>query len=53
MRLRGLAGGERDELDAAVREERVDEGLREGGEAAVEGLVVAPVRETLPRRERA
>ena len=39
----GLAGCERDELDAAVGVEGVDEGLGEGGEAADEGLVVVPV----------
>ena len=47
MRARGLAGGERDELDAAVRVERKDERLRERRESADERLVVPPIRQTL------
>lgn len=42
-----LASSERDELDAAVRVERPDEGLGEGSESSEEGLIVVEVRETL------
>ena len=47
MRVRALARGEGDELDAAVRVERVHKRLRERAEAADERLAVLEVRETL------
>lgn len=50
MRVRALARGEGDELDAAVRVERVHERLCECTEAADERLAVLEVRETLEVR---
>ena len=50
MRVRALARGEGDELDAAVGVERVHERLRERAEAADERLAVLEIRETLQVR---
>ena len=47
MRLLGLARGEGDELDAAIRVEGIDERLRKGREAAEKGLAVVKVGEAL------
>ena len=47
MRARTLPGCERNELDASVRIERVNEGLREVSEAANKRLVIVEVGETL------
>lgn len=47
MRARTLPRGERDKLDAAVRVERVDEGLCKRAKAADECLPVVEVREAL------
>ena len=49
VRGRALARRERDELDAAVRVERVHERLCERTKAAHESLSVVEVRETLQR----
>ena len=50
VRGRALARRERDELDAAVRVERVHERLRKRAEAADERLAVLEIRETLQVR---
>ena len=47
MRPRRFAGRKCNELDAAIRIEGEDEGLRERREAANERLAVAPVRQAL------
>ena len=47
VRARTLPGCERNELDASVRIERVNEGLREVSEAANKRMVIVEVCETL------